>query len=61
MLKTPTCLAFDSKGNMYITDMGNQRIRKVDTQGIITTFAGSGHFGWANEGEEVQIYFQNFP
>lgn len=61
MLKTPTCLAFDSKGNMYITDMGNNRIRKVDNKGIITTFAGSGHFGWANEGEEVQIYFQNFP
>ncbi len=61
MLKTPTCLAFDSKGNMYITDMGNNRIRKVDTKGIITTLAGSGHFGWANEGEEVQIYFQNFP
>lgn len=61
MLKTPTCLAFDSKGNMYITDMGNNRIRKVDTKGVITTFAGSGHFGWANEGEEVQIYFQNFP
>jgi sugar lactone lactonase YvrE len=27
---------------MYITDTGNNRIRKVDTSGIISTFAGSG-------------------
>lgn len=61
MLKDPTSIAFDSKGNMYISDMGNNRIRKVDTTGIITTFAGTGGFGWAREGETVEIYFQNFP
>ncbi|CCQ90480.1 conserved hypothetical protein, contains NHL repeats [Nitrospina gracilis 3/211] len=61
MLKQPACIAFDSKGNMYITDMGNNRIRKVDTNGIITTLAGRGSFGWGYEGEEVNIYFQNFP
>ncbi|MGP0566984.1 MULTISPECIES: NHL domain-containing protein [unclassified Nitrospina] len=61
MLKQPACIAFDSKGNLYITDMGNNRIRKVDTNGIITTLAGRGSFGWGYEGEEVNIYFQNFP
>ena len=61
MLKQPACMAFDSKGNLYITDMGNNRIRKVDTNGIITTFAGNGVFGWESEGENVQIYVQNFP
>ncbi len=42
-LKTPpTALAFDGAGNMYIADNGNSRIRKVDSQGIITTIAGTG-------------------
>jgi sugar lactone lactonase YvrE len=61
MLKSPSAIAFDSKGNLYISDMGNNRIRKVDTSGIITTFAGSGTFGWAQDGETVEIYLQNFP
>jgi serine/threonine protein kinase, bacterial len=61
MLKSPTAIAFDQKGNLYISDMGNSRIRKVDTNGIISTFAGTGTFGWAQDGETVEIYFQNFP
>lgn len=61
MLKQPRNIAFDSKGNMYIADMGNNRIRKVDTKGIMSTIAGSGTFGWGHEGEKVEIYFQNFP
>lgn len=61
MLKQPAAVAFDSKGNMYISDMGNNRIRKVDSKGIISTFAGTGTFGWAHDGETVEIYLQNFP
>jgi sugar lactone lactonase YvrE len=61
MLKNPAAISFDSKGNMYIADMGNNRIRKVDGQGIITTFAGTGSFGWGRTGETVEIYLQNFP
>ncbi len=61
MLKQPADIAFDSKGNMYITDMGNNRVRKVDNKGIISTLAGTDSFGWAHEGETVEIYFQNFP
>jgi sugar lactone lactonase YvrE len=61
MLKNPAAISFDSKGNMYIADMGNNRIRKVDDQGIITTFAGTGSFGWGRTGETVEIYLQNFP
>ena len=40
ILNGPTAVAFDSKGNMYIADNGNNLIRKVDTNGIITTYVG---------------------
>ncbi|MBC8283330.1 MAG: hypothetical protein H8E32_05905, partial [Nitrospinae bacterium] len=61
MLKGPVAIAFDSKNNMYITDMGNNRIRKVDASGIISTFAGTGNFGWAQDGETVEIFLHKFP
>ena len=61
MFKSPASIAFDSKGNLYISDMGNNTIRKVDNKGIISTYAGSGTFGWAQDGETVEIYLQYFP
>jgi sugar lactone lactonase YvrE len=36
----PSSTVFDPTGNMYISDQGNGRIRKVDLGGIISTFAG---------------------
>jgi len=41
-LSFPIALAFDAYGNLYISDHGNDVIRKVDTAGIITTVAGVG-------------------
>jgi len=41
-LRDPADIAFDSAGNLYIADTGNHCIRKVDTSGTITTFAGQG-------------------
>ncbi|EFL49690.1 YD repeat protein [Solidesulfovibrio fructosivorans JJ]] len=38
----PNGLAVDAQGNLYIADQYNNRIRKVDQNGIITTFAGTG-------------------
>lgn len=40
----PLGIEFDRDGNLYITDLYNHRIRKVDTSGIITTVAG-GYWG----------------
>jgi uncharacterized protein (TIGR03437 family) len=40
VLSGPTAIAFDSAGNMYIADNGNNLIRKVDTNSIITTYVG---------------------
>lgn len=42
LLNRPAGLALDSTGNLYIADSGNARVRKVDRNGIITTFAGNG-------------------
>jgi sugar lactone lactonase YvrE len=41
-LNLPTGLAFDSAGNVYIADSGNNRVRKVSADGTITTIAGDG-------------------
>lgn len=50
LLDLPTATAFDSVGNMYITDQANQRIRMVDTDGIITTRVGNGMPGYSGDG-----------
>tara|TARA_B100000609_G_C17221615_1_gene440503 strand:- start:3403 stop:4638 length:1236 start_codon:yes stop_codon:yes gene_type:complete len=44
----PVRLTLDSSGNIYVADMGNHRIRKVDTAGNVTTFVGSGVKGFKN-------------
>jgi len=45
----PNWPAVDAKGNVYIAEV-NGRIRKVDTAGIITTFAGTGTVGYSGDG-----------
>ncbi|OPX86442.1 MAG: Cadherin-like beta sandwich domain protein [Pelotomaculum sp. PtaB.Bin104] len=42
-LSNPNALVFDAAGNLYINDQNNNRIRKMDTSGIITTVAGTGN------------------
>lgn len=46
---TPYAVAVDAQGNVYIAD-GLFRIRKVDTAGVITTFAGTGIMGFSGDG-----------
>ncbi len=46
----PAGLAIDAAGNLYIADAGNDRIRKVSTNGIITTVAGNGIRGFSGDG-----------
>ena len=41
-------MAYDKKGNLLICDAGNNRIRKIDAAGNVTTFAGTGTPGLVN-------------
>ncbi len=45
---TPWGIAVDDKGNLYIADMYNHRVRKMTPDGTVTTLAGSGERGFAD-------------
>ena len=49
-LNTPTGLAVDGSGNLYIADFGNNVVRKLSTGGTITTIAGNGRQGYSGDG-----------
>src|SRR5205814_249892 len=50
-LNSPAGVAVDSSGNLYIADLGNERIRKITAAtGVITTVAGNGVLGFAGDG-----------
>src|SRR3954471_19288860 len=49
-LNDPKGIAYDPAGNLYIADTSNDRIRKVDTHGIITTVVGTGVQGGDGDG-----------
>ncbi|MFF3270955.1 NHL repeat-containing protein [Streptomyces chrestomyceticus] len=46
----PVGITVDDTGNFYLGETNNQRVRKVDTNGIITTVAGNGIAGYVDDG-----------
>jgi sugar lactone lactonase YvrE len=49
-LAEPWDVAVDAAGNTFVADRDNHRIRKVGTDGVITTFAGSGLTAFSGDG-----------
>lgn len=60
-LNFPRSIVLDKKGNLFIADRQNHRVRKVDTEGIITTIAGTGVNGFSGDGGPATNAALNSP
>jgi sugar lactone lactonase YvrE len=60
-LRRPGAVVVDGSGRLYIADFGNNRVRRVDTSGRITTVAGNGKQGFSGEGGKATKAKLNAP
>ncbi len=60
-LYAPASVALDSQGNAYVADQANNRIRRIDRTGTITTFAGTGDKGYRGDGGPASEAFLSDP
>ncbi|MGL5004235.1 MAG: hypothetical protein ACRDAM_14955, partial [Casimicrobium sp.] len=60
-LNNPVGVATGGNGSIYIGDAQNHRVRRVDTNGVISTVAGNGTAGFAGDGGAATAAQLNFP
>jgi sugar lactone lactonase YvrE len=60
-LDNPEAVAVDAAGNVFIADLSNNRIRRVDGSGTITTVAGNGTAGFCGDGGPATSACLNNP
>jgi hypothetical protein len=60
-LRSPSRVALDAAGRLYIADTGNHRIRRVEASGVIITVAGNGVAGFGGDGGSAQATSLNGP
>ena len=61
LLDNPTAVAIDYAGNVYFSDQGNQRIRRITPAGVMATVAGNGTAGFNGDGGPATAASLNFP
>jgi len=55
----PSAVAADAAGNVYVSDIDNHRIRRIDTAGNVETIAGDGNASYADgPGNVAELYGQ---
>ncbi len=60
-LDSPSGVAVDTAGNLFIADTSNQRVRKVTPGGVISTVAGIGTGGFRGDGGPATSAMLNYP
>ena len=60
-LYNPSGVAVDASGNVYIADDSNNRVRKINPSGVISTFAGTGVAGFSGDGGAASSAQLNGP
>ncbi|HEV3200414.1 MAG TPA: hypothetical protein VGZ73_21060 [Bryobacteraceae bacterium] len=60
-INSPTGIAVDSSGNLYIADFLNLRVRKVSSSGSISTVAGNGVLSFSGDGGQALNAQMNVP
>jgi DNA-binding beta-propeller fold protein YncE len=61
LLGRPSGLAFDSGGNLYVADLDNHVVRRINREGVINTFAGTGTAGHSGDGGPANRALLNGP
>ena len=60
-VRVPRGLDFDAAGNLYVAEGDGHRVRRIGTDGIITTVAGTGTPGYNGDGIPAETAFLNDP
>ena len=55
----PAGLNIDGQGNLIVSDVGNNVIRKIDATGNVTTYTGSGNAGYNGGTDNAFVYYNN--